>query len=143
MDFDKYFSKKYQFYLKKIDYKMLNEPEFDKECKLVCEDHINTEIVQMGQLHIDFVRNIKFDPDSLYSLSVAFGAVFEFKNDIKDEVDIAKINWDTEVVKNRQKFLSNIVSRASLLISQITSSYGLTPVVTPPTIIQNDNMETM
>jgi hypothetical protein len=138
LDFDKYFSKKYQFHLKSIDYKMLDRLPSQKKYELSCQDYLKTEVAQ-NELHIDFVRNMKFTPKGLYTLTVAFGAVFEFNNDIKDEIDFKKIDWDLEVLKNREKFLSNVTARASLLISQITSSYGLVPVITPPTMLQDNN----
>jgi hypothetical protein len=136
LDYDKYFLKEYQFHLKEVKYEMLKEASPGEQYELICEDYINTEILQEKKLYIVFLRQVKFKPNALYNLSVSFGAVFTFKDEAKNDLDLHSINWGDEVVDNWMKFLSNITSRASMLISQITSSYGQSPVVTPPNIIK-------
>jgi hypothetical protein len=79
-------------------------------------------------------RNVRFEPNIVYELKVSFGAILELKNISEIERDI---DWNQEFKKSNEGLavIQGLLTRISLQISQITSSYGLNPIVTPPNLI--------
>lgn len=63
-------------------------------------------------------------------LSVSFGAELKFNNR-KSEQDWMKINLAEEFMQNGDFVTTQLMSRISLLIGQITSSFGQQPLILP------------
>lgn len=85
-----------------------------------------------SDVHVTFCRNVQFQPESNFSLAVEFDMVFEFQKSVdRDAVQ------DVEITQALQAapFISEVISKASLLISQITLVGSLTPMVLPPSMI--------
>lgn len=100
---------------------------------LNCSDKLETKEISENKLQVSITRSLVFDPDDLYTLSVTYVAVLKFKADRKEELKALSDNLSKDLLNYGQFFMSNIMARMSLLISEITSSYGQPPVVTPPT----------
>ena len=58
----------------------------------------------------------------------------EIKKERKEEYDWDKINLAEEFRENGEFVLGNLMSRISLLIAEITSSFGQIPLILPPAI---------
>ena len=67
---------------------------------------------------------------------MSFGVFLEFNDKYKknETVDIEEIK--KEFIDEQSAIINIIMSRISLLISQLTSSYGERPIVTPPSIME-------
>ena len=70
--------------------------------------------------------------DEIFNLSVSFGAHLKF-NEKKSEYEWTNINLAEEFRDNGDFVTAQLMSRISLLIGQITSSFGQYPIITPPT----------
>lgn len=133
-----YFETEQEFYLDRIIYNRIDKNgEVVEEYSLNCIDNIEVDVYD------DFVkltvkRVLEFEPEELFDLSVSFGAVLRFHEDKKGDYDWKKINLAEEFRENGQFVLGNLMSRISLLIAQITSSFGQAPIILPPGIASKD-----
>ena len=122
-------------YLEKVKYARINETE--EEVVLIVNDDIEVRLDSNFQgIEGVITRKLSFEPKSLFEVEVSFGVFLEFNDDYKG-VD----TWDMDELKREfldgQCVITNsILSRISLLISQLTSSYGERPIVTPPSIMK-------
>lgn len=129
-----YFQPEQEFYLQNISYNRLEKNEQEKHT-LNCFDNIQVDKSE-NEVRITVTRSLKFDPEELFSLNVSFGAVLKFVLERKNEYDWNKINLAEEFKNNGEFVTGNLMSRISLLIAQITSSFGQQPIVLPPSVAQ-------
>jgi len=129
---EKYFLPEQTFYLNSISYKLLDIASGDKE--LNCIDNINTEVNDLESVKIIFTRTLKFNPESLFELSVSFGAILKFEEDRKQEINWHELNLAEEFRVNGAFVLQNLLNRTTLLIAEITASFGQSPIILPPTL---------
>lgn len=135
-----YFLPEQQFYLHKLTYERI-ESGYEKEnCSLNCTDNISVEFCDSDMLKILVTRNLVFDPSILFSLSVSFGADIKFDPQKKEEYEWEKINLADEFRDYGDFVTANLMNRISLLISQITSSFGQMPLVLAPYIVKSNNI---
>ena len=78
--------------------------------------------------------SLYFDPEEIFELSLSYGAILKIKKERKEEYDWDKINLAEEFRENGEFVLGNLMSRISLLIAEITSSFGQIPLILPPAI---------
>ena len=71
-----------------------------------------------------------FDPEKIFALSVSFGMDLKF-NERKGEHDWQNVNLAEEFRENGDFVTAQLMSRISLLIGQITSSFGQQPLILP------------
>ena len=128
-----YFIPEQEYYLDKISYNRIEKTETIREYSLNCIDNIET-ILQGDNVRVIVTRTLRFDPQEIFELSVSFGVILKFKSDKMKEYDWATINLSDEFRENGQFALGNLLSRITLLISEITSSYGQPPLILPPQI---------
>ena len=133
-----YFETEQEFYLDKITYNRIEKKEETREYSLNCIDNIDVEANE-DTVKLTVTRVLKFDPEEIFELSVSFGAILKFKEEKKKEYDWTKINLAEEFRKNGQFVMGNLMSRISLLIAEITSSFGQTPIMLPPGIATENN----
>ena len=132
-----YFLEEQEYYLKEIEYKKIDENLDDGvECTLNCIDNINVEVIADKQTIVTVTRTLKFDTQNIFLLKVAFGAVLKFDRQKVKEHDWHNMNMAAEFKENGAFVLNNLMSRISLQIAQITSSYGQVPLILPPAIAQ-------
>ena len=131
---NEYFSNDYEFYLDKVEYIHKKKTHTTSEYVLNCLDKLETNEISDEQLEVKVTRSLAFSPDHLYNLNVTFVAVLSYNMDKKKELEELSSDLSKDLISNGQFFLSNIMSRISLLISDITASYGQPPVISPPVI---------
>lgn len=138
MDFNTYIEKQGSIYLKQITFELLNLETPPQTSQMVMKDHLKTELVNSNrQLSVTFTRTIAYRPKPLYTLSVSYGALYTFKSDVMTD-ELSKMDFSEILMQNKNTMFRNIVSRTSQLISQITSSHGTTPLVTPPVFVKKN-----
>ena len=129
-----YFEPDYEFYLDKVDYIHKQKTSNTDKYELNCSDSLETKEIADNKLQVTVTRSLVFEPDDLYSLSVSYVAVLKFDMSKKEELSSLTDNLSKDLINYGQFFLSNIMVRMSMLISEITGSYGQPPVITPPLI---------
>lgn len=130
-----YFLPEQEFYLDSVLYRRLEKTSNQKEYSLNCIDNLEV-LLNENTVKITIKRSLNFDPHEVYDLEVAFGAVLKFNEAKKHEHDWHNINLADEFRKHGEFVLANLMSRTSLLIAEITSSYGQPPLVLPSGIVQ-------
>lgn len=133
-----YFIPEQEFYLDKVSYNRIDKTEEIKEYSLNCIENIETE-VNGDIVKLTVSRLLKFDPEEIFELSVSFGAILKLNEEKKNDYDWTEINLAEEFRENGQFVLVNLVSRISLLIAEITSSFGQSPIILPPEIAPTSN----
>lgn len=131
---DEYFNGSYSLYLDKVEYVRISEN--DEEVALNIKDDIEIKLHDKFQgIEGIIIRKLSFEPRSLFEITVSFGVFLEFNDKYKENeiVDIEEIK--KEFIDEQSAIINIIMSRISLLISQLTSSYGERPIVTPPSIM--------
>lgn len=129
-NFDRYFLHDRRVFLDNISYETVKPDSLQRELKLNCKDTILAQLTNQG-VKINFNRALNFEPEGIYSLSVTFAVMLIFDPSTKDEVDWKKLDIAGEFKKSCPNLMSVLMSRASLLISQITSAAGQPPLITP------------
>ena len=129
-NYNDYFYDEYQYALKKVRYDFIDTNYDTEQRELNISDSISTESIE-NKLKISFVRNVYFEPEQIYKISVEFTAILTFK----DGKDSETLNWNELFSENENPYFSNIISRASNVIANLTSSYGMDPLITPPVLL--------
>lgn len=75
----------------------------------------------------------------MFCLSVAFGADLKFDPQKVNDYNWHEINLAEEFRDNGKFVTDNLMSRITLLIAQITSSFGQPPIVLPSSVAKPDN----
>lgn len=134
-DLNSYFSPNYEFYLNNVTYEYKQKKTSVKEYSLSCTDTLMAQVYGDNNLLLTIERNLQFEPDELYGLKVSFGVHLQFVKDVENK---SAIDWSKEFAQNGGFVLSNIMPRIAHLIAEITASYGQVPVVTPPSLFNQN-----
>lgn len=138
-----YFENEHQIYLKGINYERLDviKQPTDGEITLNCTDNIVATVKGDEGVELVLTRKLSFVPEQIFGLEISFGADLHFDKEKAKEINWHEINLADEFRDNGNFVLSNLLGRISLLIAQITSSSGQTPLVIPPSMpkIQKSN----
>lgn len=134
-NFSECFMSEQEFYLDKIFYNRIEKNETTQEYLLNCIDNLET-IVKEDKVNLIVRRSVRFEPKEIFELTVSFGVILKIKKEKMDEYDWSSINLAEEFQTNGNFVLDNIMSRITMLIAEITSSYGQNPIIVPPVIAQ-------
>lgn len=130
LDFNRYFLPDRKIFLDNVQYETLQLPDPGGGRKLNCKDTILAQRSDKW-VKINFNRTLTFTPEGVFRLSVTFGALLPFNLRTKDEIDWKEVDLAGAFREHCNPLLTTLMSRTSLLIAQITSSAGQTPLVTP------------
>ena len=75
------------------------------------------------------------------SMKIAFGANLYFKEDKIKAFDWSEINLAEEFRENGDFIINELMRRITLMIAQITASFGQEPIILPPLIPTNDRKD--
>ena len=133
-----YFKPELEIFLDSLSYKRIESENknTEKEFTLLCKDNIKKEVKGEG-IRIIVTRILEFDPEEFFTLSVVFGADLKF-NERKTEVKWDELNIAEEFRENGDFVTAQLMSRMSLLIGQITSSFGQQPIIPPLALAKKD-----
>lgn len=127
------FEEQHTFYLNKAEYVRLAEPT-ELNVGLVCNDSVEAK-KENEHVKLIYKRSVGFRPECLYKIEVEFGAELTIKPDKKGLLDDTEVDLQAEFIQNGAFVLSNLISRASHLIGDLSASFGQQPIITPPTIL--------
>lgn len=128
-----YFEAEQEFYLDKVLYHRIDKKEQAEEYSLNCIDNIEVQVNE-DKVRLTVKRVLKFKPEEIFELSVSYGSILKIKAEKRGDYDWENINLAEEFRENGQFVLGNLMNRISLLIAEITSSFGQTPLILPPQI---------
>ena len=133
-----YFEPSQEIFLDSISYNKIENTEVypEKDIFLICQDNVRASIEASG-VKILLTRSLTFDPNVLFHLSVTFGTLLKF-NKKKNDIDWEKLDLAEEFRENGEFATSQLMNRISLLIGQITSSFGQQPIMLPTSLIKKD-----
>ncbi|MBQ9814324.1 MAG: DUF432 domain-containing protein [Lachnospiraceae bacterium] len=132
-----FFNDQYKFALKKVIFNMHDNP-IQEAKELNVEDSL-THGIKDDMLLIEFKRKVHFDPESVFDIEVAFLIQINiFKEKVKEAENI---DWTSELLEQKENaYFLNVIPRAAGVISDITSSYGQPPIITPPVFVDSKDV---
>lgn len=131
LDFSRYFLHEQQLFLDNISYETMKPEQRSGETKLNCKDTIVAQLIDGVGVKFNFNRALKFEPDGPFFLSVTFSVFMKFNPVYYNEIMWKNMDLAGEFKAGCPQIMSNLMARTSLLISEITSSAGQNPIVTP------------
>lgn len=129
-NFASYFLRDRKILLENISFETEKPKTLKGELKLGCKDTIVAQLLNNG-VKINFNRALNFEPEGLFALSVTYSTVLFFDPQKKDEVDWKSVDVAGEFKKGCPAVLTELMSRTSLMIAQITEAAGQNPLITP------------
>lgn len=135
LDFGRYFLHEHQIFLDNVNYEMIKLEKAASDVKLGCKDTIVAQLIDRVGIKVTFNRTLSFDPEGMFFLSVTFGVMMRFNPVYYSEIDWKSVDIAGEFKENCKGLLTNLMSRTSLLIAEITSASGQSPIVTPGGIV--------
>lgn len=133
-----FFEPEVDIFLDTVNYKRIESIETGGDCSqlMLCQDNLKAVVCE-GNVRIVVTRRILFEPEGIFDLTVSFGADLSF-NERKAEYDWSKINLTEEFRENGDFIIGQLMSRLSMLIGSITSSYGQPPLLLPALLAKKD-----
>lgn len=123
----------YRYKLKDISYNTIDiEDDENSEVEISFVDDFDIVRNNDKILIIDFNRKLIMSGDALFNLSITYRIEHFVKQD--ENIHLKDYNIDEEIKKNIEMFSGNVMSKVSLLISEITSNFGTFPIITPPIV---------
>ncbi len=120
-----------EYYLDRISYNRIPQGFDSGEFTLVCNDDVTVEKMPDG-VKVAFSRVVKFDPEGVFDMTIVFGAHLRFAPGSELGESWSAEDLSTEIKKDGGFVLANLVPRTSLLIAEISSSFGQPPIILPP-----------
>ena len=136
-----YFRPEQEIFLDTVSYKRIesSDRDFSQEFALLCQDNVKVSVKEEG-VRVVVTRSLIFDPEEIFTLCVSFGMDLKF-NERKPEHDWENVNLAEEFRENGDFVMVQLMSRISLLIGQITSSFGQQPLILPTALAQKNQSE--
>ena len=136
-----YFKPELEIFLDTVSYKRIEKlnNNCEQELSLLCQDNLKVMTNEDG-VRIIVTRTLMFEPEELFALNVSFGADLKF-NERKAEHEWTEINLAEEFGENGDFVTAQLMSRISLLIGQITASFGQQPLILPSVISKKGKTE--
>ena len=128
-DFNRYFLAERRIALENISYETTKPAQSESGYKLTGRDTVVAQVIGNTGVKVTYNRTLKFEPDGPFTLSVSYAVMLIFNPGTRDEVDWKTVDVAKEFQKNCGALIGNMVSRASLLIAEITSAAGQPPVI--------------
>ncbi len=127
-DFNRYFLAERRIVLENVNYEV-HPVQPNGQVKLNGKDTIIAQIVGQAGVKVTYNRTLQFDPEGPFSLSVSFAVMLVFNPGTRDEVDWKTIDVANEFRKACPALVTTMMSRATLLVAEITSASGGAPII--------------
>lgn len=135
MDINQYIEPRQQTFLSNVEYRLLELVASGSKNVINVADNLEARFLDPKHIKLTLTRKLTFNPAGLFELSVSFGTILTLREDSYYLVDWKTYDVAEEIARNSKNLINPLAARISLLIAEITSSYGQNPIVTPPTII--------
>ena len=132
-NFSSYFLPERRIFLENISYEALGAKAVrEKGKRLDCKDSVVAQLRYPFGVKIVFNRRLTFQPEELFELSVSFGAELKFDPEKRDLVDWKSVNIAGEFQTGFPTLFASLNARCTLLVAEITSAAGASPVIPLP-----------
>ncbi len=129
-DFNRYFLAERRVFLENVSYETERlQIAQGAQLKLGVRDTVVAQIIRQSGVKVTYNRSLRFEPDGPFSLSVSFAVMLVFNPGTRDEVDWRTIDVAAEFKKNCPSVMQAMMSRAALLVAEITSASGGLPII--------------
>ena len=127
----------FQFSLQKAEYNRIDAPAegVSTDIELKVKDSLIVTEISNETLCFQVVRSLFFQPANLYSITVVIDAVLSFKDGFVRAPEQDKAFWCDLLKTQGANITGNLLSRTSMIISNILAAMGHIPVITPPSLI--------
>lgn len=132
MKYEEYFESKYEYALKEINYRTIPSPKDEVLCQQTLNDNLVGQIDQNNKLHLLYTRTVFFQPEYIYSLKISYEIHLTFKKSAVITPVQDGEYWAKRFLNEQTNLFTDICSRISLIISNITNSDGKSPLILPP-----------
>lgn len=130
MEFYEYFLPVNKTKLENISYEAVANLQTG-QIKMNCKDTIVAQLKENGA-KINFNRKIDFEPETAFNVSVTYSVFLPFREGKKDEMEWNGVDIAGEFRRAGGPVLTKLMSKASLMIAEITDAADQNPLITPP-----------
>ena len=127
-DFNRYFLAERRIVLENVNYEV-HPVQPNGQVKLNGKDTIIAQVAGQAGVKITYNRTLQFEPEGPFSLSVSFAVMLVFNPGTRDEIDWKTIDVANEFRKACPALVTTMMSRATLLVAEITSASGGAPII--------------
>jgi len=135
MDLNQYIEPKQQIFLNGAEYRLLQLVAGGTTGTMRVSDNLDVSFLDNKHIKLVLTRKINFQPAGLFETAVSFGAILTLKDDAYFLVDWKTYDLPEEIINNSKNLVNPLAARISMLVAQLTSSYGQVPIITPPCVI--------
>ena len=134
----KYFAGGCSLSLLNVKYDRKDEIQTDVE--LIIQDSLDIQNINGKSEDLEFIvsRHLSFKPECFADISVSFSVILKLNDEYRHAESLDYKTLKQEMIGPDSIIIPMIMSRISLIISQLTSSYGERPVVTPPSFMRQE-----
>lgn len=133
-----YFESEQEYYLDSISYERIEKNFSQTEVQIFCKDVITANVFEGDKVRVTVTRELKFAPEILFKLLISYGVVLRIASEKKNDIDWEKIDLSSEFRDNGSFATGNLFNRISLLIGNITGSFGQSPLIVPPQFLKTE-----
>jgi len=126
-DFNRYFLAERRIVLENISYEV--QRPMQGQLKLNVKDTIVAQVVGQAGVKVTYNRDLRFEPEGPFTLSVSFGVMLVFNPGTKNEIDWKTVDVAAEFRKSCPQIVDAMSSRAALLVAEITAANGGNPLI--------------
>ncbi len=127
-DFNRYFLAERRIVLENVSYEV-HPVQPNTQMKLNGKDTIIAQVAGQAGVKVTYNRTLQFEPEGPFSLSVSFAVMLVFNPGTRDEIDWKTIDVANEFRKACPALVTTMMSRATLLVAEITSASGGAPII--------------
>lgn len=127
-DFNRYFLAERRIVLENVNYEV-HPVQPSGQMKLNGKDTIIAQVAGQAGVKVTYNRTLQFEPEGPFSLSVSFAVMLVFNPGTRDEIDWKTIDVANEFRKACPALVTTMMSRATLLVAEITSASGNAPII--------------
>jgi|SRR6056297_2712131 len=124
-------NKGFEINLLYIDYKLIGIDENSTQDYIfIIQDDYDLDNFNEDSVSIILTRKVYYKPETLFNISVTLRIAYNINKESKQKLN--KENLVEELKSKKKTLLSPLLSRASLLIANITNANDNLNVITPP-----------
>ena len=130
-----FFEDEYRYALSHVEYnRHFSGDDKPTTVSFVAKDSYVVSSRSEREIHVAFNRYIGYNPVSNFDIMISFDMAFTLKKAVSsDSID------DSDIIRilKESQFTTEMISKSSLLISQLTMIGNLNPMILPPNYISN------
>lgn len=124
--------------LNKVVYNKIPDSSTTDKITISMKDSYQIKTIDLNGFSMYYERKVSLEPKILFELTVGFDLDFVFTKQIKEKYvnDFEKLKEIVMMKEEKPIVITNVISQASTLISNITMFLGMNPIITPPNFIK-------